>query len=173
MVLFTLRLPPLLAGLLISFLTTWVMTTRPRKPAGGQPWPTVAQQQADAIEHLLTEGAGHIDTEVIVHVTSDGNTLDDGTPLPDSIVADLIPHSFIRALIHDTHGNPIDATNRRRHPTARQKRLVKTRDQNCTDCGRNQLLEYDHVPQFETTGHTITTELELRCAPCHGKRHKR
>jgi len=167
MVLFTLRLPPLLAGLLISFLTTSVMTTRPRTPAGTAPWPTVAQQQADAIEDLLTDGAGNIDTEVILHVTSDGNTLDDGTPLADSVAAGLIPHSFIRALIHNAHGNPIDATNRRRHPTTRQRRLVKARDKNCTDCGRDQLLEYDHVPPYEQTGHTLTAELELRCALCH------
>jgi len=79
---------------------------------------------------------------------------------PDSVVADLIPESFISALIHDAQGDPIDATNRRRHPNRRQKRLVKERDRTCVDCGRSDLLEYDHVPAYETTGHTITTELE-------------
>lgn len=171
MTIFTLRLPPLLAGMLIVWLTTWIMTTRPRPTAGGD-WPTVAQQHADAIEALLTEGAGHLDTELVVHVQGEGNTLDDGTPLPDSVIADLIPISFIRALIHDAEGNPIDATNRRRHPTTRQKRLVTARDKCCTDCGRQELLEHDHVPAYEQTGHTITTELELRCAPCHTKRHR-
>ena len=174
MVLFTLRLPPLLAGMLISFLTTWVMRTRPQchnNQDTSEQWPTVAQQHCDAVEDLLTTGAGKIDTEVVLHVTGDGNHLDDGTPIPDSVVADLIPQSFISAIIHDSQNNPIDATNRRRHPTRRQKRLVKARDQHCIDCGRNELLEYDHVPAFEQAGHTITTELELRCAPCHTKRH--
>ena len=188
MVTFSLRLPPLLAGMLIAFLTTWVMTSKPTtsKPMTSKPmrtkprpvasssqaWPTVAQQHADAIEALLTNGAGDIDTEVVLHVRGDGTTLDDGTPIPDTVIANLIPESFISAIVHDSTGNPIDATNRRRHPTRRQKRLVKERDQTCVDCDRNQLLEYDHVPQYDTTGHTITPELQLRCAPCHHQRHQ-
>jgi len=171
MTVFTLRLPPLLAGILMSFLTTWIMTTRLRPNSSGE-WPTVAQQQADAVEALVTEGAGAIDTEIVLHVTGDGNTLDDGTPIPDSVIADLIPQSFISALIHDSAGNPVDATNRRRHPTRRQKRLVKARDEQCVDCGRHDLLEYDHVPAYEQSGHTVTKELKLRCAPCHAARHQ-
>jgi hypothetical protein len=193
MVTFNLRLPPALAAMLIRFLTTWIMRSKPsqspssadrdrgvlnsnshaqRSKSGGLPaWPSVAQQGADAIEALLTDGAGSVDTEIVMHVSGDGNTLDDGTPLSDSVVAKLIPESFIRALIHDSHNNPIDATNRRRHPNMRQKRLVKARDQHCIDCGRKELLEYDHVPAYEETGHTITAELRLRCAPCHHQRH--
>jgi hypothetical protein len=33
-------------------------------------------------------------------------------------------------------------------------------------------LEYNHVPAYEQTGHTIATELKLRCAPCHTNRHR-
>lgn len=168
MVTFTLRLPPQIAAILIGFLTTWVMTTRPR-PAPGAPWPSVAQQHADGIHDLITNGSGTVDTEVVVHVRGDGNTLEDGTPLADSVVADLIPHSFIRALVYDSNANPIDATNRRRHPTLRQKRLVNARQPACVDCGDNRLLEYDHQPPFHQTGHTITTELHRRCAPCHSR----
>lgn len=171
MVCFTLRLPPLLAGMLITFLTTWVMARKPSNSAADA-CPTVAQQHTDAIQALLVDGGGTIDTEVVVHVSGEGNTLDDGTPLSDSAVARLAPESFIRALIHDSAKNPIDATNRRRHPSQRQKRLVKARDENCVDCGRADLLEYDHVPAYEQTGHTITTELRLRCAPCHRRRHR-
>jgi hypothetical protein len=170
MVSFSLRLPPLLAAMLITFLTTWIMRSTPSKTAQ-EKWPSVAQQGADAMEALLTDGAGSLDTEIVMHVSSDGNTLNDGTPLSDSVVAKLVPESFIRVLIHDSHNNPIDATNRRRHPNMRQKRLVKARDQHCVDCGRKDLLEYDHVPAYEETGHTITTELRLRCAPCHHQRH--
>jgi len=128
--------------------------------------------EPEDIGALLTDGAGDLDTEVVLHVAGDGNTLDDGTPIPDSVIADLIPHSFIRALVHDSQGNPIDATNRRRHPTRRQKRLVKARDRHCIDCGRHDLLEYDHQPAYEQTRHTITTELRLRCAPCPAQRHQ-
>ncbi len=170
MVLVSLRLPPMIAALLISFLTIWVMRSRP-KPVAGEAWPSVAQQHADAVEALLKEGAGNIDTEVVVHVNGDGSALADGTPIADSVVAKLIPESFISALVHDSAGNPIDATNRRRHPTRRQRRLVDARDQCCVDCGRTELLQYDHVPAHEQSGHTVTTELRRRCAPCHQQRH--
>lgn len=170
MVVFTLRLPPLIAGMLITFLTSWVMTSRPKRNTADA-WPTVVQQHADAVHALVSNGGASIDTEVVVHVRGDGNTLDDGTPVPDSVIADLIPTSFISALVHDASGDPIDATNRRRHPSRRQKRLVKERDQACVNCGRHELLEYDHMPAYETTGHTITGELKLRCAPCHQRRH--
>ncbi len=41
--------------------------------------------------------------------------------------------------------------------------LFKAYDHQCVDCGRSDLLDYDHVPDYEETGHTVTTELELRC----------
>lgn len=59
-----------------------------------------------------------------------------------------------------------------RFPTDRQKRVVKERDTTCVDCGRHDLLTYDHNPNYSTTGHTIINELELRCAPCHWQRHR-
>ena len=61
---------------------------------------------------------------------------------------------------------------KQRHPTDRQKRVVKERDRVCVDCKRQTLLEFGHVPAYEDTGHTIVNELELRCAPCHRDRHE-
>ena len=67
---------------------------------------------------------------------------------------------------------PIDASNRRRHPTPRQKRVVmETHNHECVDCQSTDLLELDHNPPHHQTKHTITTELEPRCAPCHRARH--
>jgi len=40
------------------------------------------------------------------------------------------------------------------------------------DCGATVLLQYDHVPEFEVTRHTVVEELQLRCAPCHQRRHR-
>ncbi len=70
----------------------------------------------------------------------------------------------------DAAGDPIAVSHRRRHPTTRQKRYVNARDQACVDCGRHQLLQYDHVPDHQTTQHTRVDELQLRCAPCHQRR---
>ena len=172
MVSFTLRLAPLLAGRLEAELTTRVMRSRPPVMSIGD-WPTLAQQHADALEQLLVEGAGSASVEVVLHVRGDGCTLDDGTPVPGSVVERVAPEGFVRALVHDADGRPINASAKQRHPSTRQKRVVKERDRHCVDCGATSLLEYDHVPDFAVSGRTVVDELELRCAPCHQRRHER
>ncbi|MCP5032124.1 MAG: DUF222 domain-containing protein [Actinomycetia bacterium] len=171
MIRFTLRLEPLIAATLISLLAKIVMRPKPR-PATSESWPTAAQQHADAFNEVLSEGAGAVDTEVVVHVRADGATLADGTPIADTVVERIAPKSFIRALIHDANGKPVDASNRRRHPTTRQKRVINERDSHtCVDCGRSDLLNYHHHPDYGQTNHTVTAETELRCAPCHHRHH--
>lgn len=174
MVTFTARLPPLDAGVLIGQLTGEVMRSRPN-PASIEHWPTLAQQHADALVRLFHEGVGALVTELVIHVRDGGTlaTLDDGTPLPMSAVEWIAPEAFIRALIHDAANRPINASSRRRHPSTRQKRVVRERDRACVDCGATTLLEYDHVPDFDQTHHTVAEELQLRCAPCHQRRHER
>lgn len=169
---FSLRLPPLMAGMLIAAVTTIVMGNRTPKRTPGQSWPSLAQQHADALETLLTTGPRELATEVVIHVRGDGNTLDDGTPIPDSVVRHIAPKAFLRALIHDANGRPINASSRQRHPTVRQKRVVNERDRGCVDCGTTQLLQYDHNPSYATSKRTIIDELQTRCAPCHHRRHQ-
>jgi hypothetical protein len=41
----------------------------------------------------------------------------------------------------------------------------------CEPDGINDLGEYDHVPAYEVTRRTVVDELQLRCAPCHHRRH--
>ncbi len=167
---FSARLPPLIGGQLISQLTTRVMSTQ-HADASPDAWPSLAQQHADALAQLLRDGSASITTEIVVHVRADGATLDDGTPLPMSVVERIAPEAFIRALIHDADGRPINASAKQRHPSTRQKRVVKERDKVCVDCGAATLLQYDHVPDFDVTQHTVVEELQLRCSPCHQRRH--
>ncbi len=170
MTIYTCRLPPLPAGHLDAALTARIMRSKPRPTDQGE-WPTLAQQQADALIALLQEGTGPTITEIVLHVRGDGTSLDDGTPIPSTVIERIAPGAFLRALIHDADGHPVNASSRRRHPTTRQQRVVHERDRACVDCGRHDLLHYDHVPAYEQTGRTITTELQLRCAPCHRRRH--
>ncbi|MFN3256766.1 MAG: DUF222 domain-containing protein [Ilumatobacter sp.] len=172
MVAFTARLEPLVAAALIARLTSWVMSNQPEVLTFDE-WPTVAQQHADALAALIEgdESVRRLVTEVVLHVRGDGAALDDGTPLPLSSVIRVAPEAFVRALVHDAAGRPINASARRRHPSVRQKRVVKERDRACVDCGAATLLEFDHVPDFAITHHTVVDELQLRCAPCHHRRH--
>ncbi len=134
--------------------------------------PSMAQQRADAFALLFLDAGVEITTEVVIHVRGDGTTFDDGTPVTNNAVCPRLDESFIRMLIHDSNRRPIDATNRRRHPTARQKRVVlEAHNHECVDCQSTELLELDHNPPFDETHHTVTTELEPRCAPCHRARH--
>ena len=122
---------------------------------------------------LVTEGGAEVVTEVVLHVRGDGCTLDDGTPIAESLVERIAPESFIRALIHDAERRPINASGAHRHPTQRQKRVVHERDRACVDCGSTEFLQYDHDPDFDTSQQTVIEDLWLRCANCHRDRHLR
>lgn len=168
------RVPPARGGVLTAAVDAQVMRrTLPPDAGDDGCWPSLAQQRIDALIELLTSEGGGAQFEVVVHVRGDGCTLDDGTPLTESAVAQLLPASFVRLLIHDAERHPVNASGRQRRPTTRQKRVVKERDRACVDCGSHDLLEYDHVPAYEVTGRTVVEELELRCAPCHRSRHLR
>ena len=173
------RYPPASGGVLTSTVDTQVMRAKRGEDAPTDAstspsvtkWPTLTQQRADALITVITNGGANVTTEVIIHIRGDGATLDDGTPIADSAVAQLLSQAFIRVLIHDANGRPINASSRQRHPTDRQKRVVRERDRACVDCGSTNLLIYDHDPDYEQTRHTIIEELKIRCAPCHHKRH--
>lgn len=136
-------------------------------------WPSLAQQRADALTELVRSGGATVETEIVVHVRADGLTLDDGSPISDSLVERIAPLSFIRALIVDAERRPINASGRHRHPTDRQRRVVKARDGACVDCGTTEFLQYDHEPAFAQSRRTLVDELRLRCWSCHRARHDR
>ena len=164
-VLLTMRLSPVDAGFVVAGIDGEVMR-QAQVPRDSESWPSLAQQRADAVVALFRGCGASAAAEVVIHVRGDGATLDDGTPVTESAVAELVDESFVRALIHDAEGRPINASSRQRHPTTRQKRVVKERDRACIDCGSTELLEYDHVPDFEQSQRTLVDELQLRCAVC-------
>ncbi len=170
----TFRLPPAEAASITHAIDAELVRARPRLDASADAWrrwPSIAQQRADALVRLMTGGGSRYVTEVVVHVRGDGATLDDGTAIAGSIVERIAPDAFVRALIHDAAGRPINASGRHRHPSARQRRVVKERDGGCVDCGGTDFLEYDHEPGFGTTRRTVVDELRLRCRVCHRARH--
>lgn len=179
----TFRLPPAQAAVLTTAVDQWVLRNRPTSTLRGESasadagsprnvrWASMAQQRADGLTGLVAEGGTDIVTEVIVHVRADGCSLDDGTPIAGTIVERIAPLAFIRALIHDADSRPINASGRQRHPTTRQKRVVRERDRRCVDCGGTAFMQYDHVPPFEVSRRTLIDELEGRCWTCHTARH--
>lgn len=172
------RLPPDDGGAVVAAIRDAVRRRGPNKGADGAPadaprWPSLPQQRADALVECITGGSSNRTTEIVLHVRGDGARFDDGTPITATALERLAPQAFFRALVHDAEGRPANVSRRRRHPDARQRRLVRERDRVCVDCGSSELLEYDHVPDYQLTGHTTAEELQLRCAPCHRRRHDR
>ena len=172
MVVGTFRLPPGDAAPLTAAVDALVRRNRPDASADASRWPSIAQQRADALVELLRAGGVSVISEVVLHVRGDGCTLDDGTPIPGTVVERIASTAFLRALIHDAECRPINASGRRRHPTIRQRRVVHERDGRCRDCGSTELLECDHDPPYERTGRTVVDELGERCANCHHRRHR-
>jgi hypothetical protein len=185
MVVGSFRLPPADAKKLTAPVDELVLRRRPGaraandasadacSPDGRMRWPTIAQQRADAFMEIVTGGGGELLTEIVVHVRGDGCSLDDGTPIAGSLVERIAPEAFLRVLIHDAERRPINASGRQRHPTARQRRVVRERDRACVDCGATEFLQYDHDPDFEQSRHTVVEELWLRCWDCHRNRHRK
>jgi len=183
------RLPPAEAAIVTAAIDAAVMARRsglggctaagsaPSAPVAAGPetraseWPSMAQQRADQLADLVGGGGGGVAVEVVVHVRADGCSLDDGTPIAGSVVERIAPESFIRVLIHDAESRPINASGRHRHPTLRQRRVVRERDRTCVDCGGGGPFEFDHEPDFEITGRTVIDETRLRCRVCHRARH--
>jgi len=134
-------------------------------------WPTIAQQRADALVEVVNAGGSPVPTEIVMHVRADGCTLDDGTPIAGSVIERIAPASFLRVLIHDADSRPINASGRQRHPTARQRRVVRERDRVCVDCGSTEFLQFDHDPDYAQSRRTLVDEGRLRCWICHRLRH--
>jgi len=173
----TLRLPPLAHAALGAAIDAQMLAMQSSFAASADAssrWPSIARQRADALVELLFESGAGVSTEVVVHVRGDGCTMDDGTPIADHTVAQLLPESFIRLLITEANRLPINASGRHRHPTTRQQRVARERHGNrCVDCGSTDLLQDDHIPAYADSGETHVDQLEPRCAVCHHKRHHR
>lgn len=161
--------PPSLSPTLEDLRRRW-------QPDENDDWacPSLAQQRADALFVLLLLRDVGVTTEIVIHVRGDGSTFEDGTPITTNAVARQLDDSYVRLMLHEPGRGPVDATNRRRFPTTRQKRVVLERhNHQCVDCGRTDLIELDHNPAYRESGQTVTTELEPRCAPCHRARHRK
>ncbi len=162
MVDFHARLTPEDAAIVCGVVDTMV-ARRTGVPAGT----SLSQQRADALVTICAgEGdSGGTDTEIVVHVREDGNTLTDGTPVSDHAVTKMLPTSLISLLMHDAERYPIDASPRRRFPTRRQRRVVEERQDECqrSGCHAGDFLQIDHIEPFHPDGTTTLDNLQLLC----------
>ncbi len=163
----TATLTPAAAGAVCAVIDAQVARTT--YPADAEAFPSNAQQRADALVGIVTEpaNAAEVTAEVVVHVADDGNTLDDGTPISDHAVTQMLPDSFVSLLIHDAQRQPIDASPRRRLPTRRQRRVIDQREHECghPGCHATRFLQYDHIIAYTNGGPTVVANLQRLCGP--------
>lgn len=139
-------------------------------PAGA----SLAQLRADAVIRLLGGQACSVVTEVAVHVhrSAEGAllaTLEDGTPVPEPELAEVLCEATVRAVVEDGLGRPIDATPHRPAPSRRQRRLLHARDHHCQfrSCRARAFLHAHHVIPRGEGGPTIMANLVLLCSFHH------
>lgn len=92
------RLPPQDLAMVRAAVDAEVLRRQPLyasadAPGDGSKWPTAAQQRTDALLALVRGGGAAVVTEVVMHVRADGCSLDDGTPIADSLVERIAPES--------------------------------------------------------------------------------
>ena len=157
------RLEPLVAARLIAALSTRVMRNRPHQYPDG--WPHRRPAVRRRARRSVTNGSGRAVTELVLHLRGDGVTLDDGTPIAGfGRRTASHPTSFLRALIHDAEGRRSTHPACHRHPTQRQKRMVKERDQAAASTAAAASSSSTTTsPTTRLSHRTVVDELELRC----------
>ncbi|MGB6059607.1 MAG: HNH endonuclease signature motif containing protein, partial [Microthrixaceae bacterium] len=131
---------------------------------------SLAQQRAQAFLDLVTNEGASVSTEIVIHVRGDGTRLDDGTPIADHYIDQLLPQSAVRTMIHNAERHPINVSGKHRFPTRRQQLVVNERQPACK-CGSTQFLHYHHEPPYEETQSTTLDGLQRLCGKCHRIRH--
>lgn len=147
-------------------------------PAGA----SVPQLRADAVTRLVAGNGvtGAPASEVLIHVHAGPEgaviaTLDDGTPVPDPELGSVLCEATVRALVHDSAGQPVDASPGRPAPSRRQRRLLQVRDRHCQypGCRASSFPHAHHVVPREHGGPTIMANLVLVCSFHHRLLHRR
>ncbi len=177
MMVITSRLPPIDGAHLTSLIDSESM--RGNTVADDM----VGQQRADGLMTLLTSSTngddqGSVRAEIVVHVTANEHgglihALQDGTPLPEAQASELLCGASIRAIVHDSKGQPIDASPAAPSASKRQRRLLMARDKHCQyrGCRATMFLHAHHIGFRENGGPTIIANLVVVCSFHHRHIH--
>ncbi|MDW3220071.1 MAG: DUF222 domain-containing protein [Acidimicrobiales bacterium] len=151
---------------------------------------TLDQRLADAVTQLITgarrEGdrPPHPKSNVTVLIdiaamtSDDGSPLaslvQDGQPLPASVLDRLLCVSTITPILFNGPANPIWVGRDHRHATLTQWRALIARDRGCIGCGATpDRCEAHHIEHWEHHGDTDIDNLVLVCTRCHHNIHDR
>ncbi|MYI56491.1 MAG: DUF222 domain-containing protein, partial [Acidimicrobiia bacterium] len=139
------------------------------------------QRAADVVAELL---GGHSDctrqqTNLLVLTDYDHATghllnprLDDGTPIPVEVAAELAVGARVMPVLFDAHWQNI-AIGTSRNPNEAQRMLLAARDGGCIGCRATvEESEGHHIKFWRHGGLTLVPNLALLCHSCHDLVHE-
>ncbi|MEM8708518.1 MAG: DUF222 domain-containing protein, partial [Actinomycetota bacterium] len=140
---------------------------------------THAQRRADALAELIGEdtASGPVHPKHQVHIVwnldEPNATWLDGTPLPDSVLAQLGPTADVIGHLFDGAGHALWQGRTKRLATIAQWRALIVSTRGCNRCGATiDRCQAHHLREWLDGGGTDLPNLELLCHTCHGIEHR-
>lgn len=98
--------------------------------------------------------------------------LDDGTPVPAEVAAELSKDARVMAIPHDANWHNI-AIGTSRNPNEAQRMILAARDRGCIGCPATvEETESHHIKHWRDGGPTLIDNLALLCYTCHELVHE-
>ncbi len=141
------------------------------------------QRAADALAQLITGDSNHLRPNTSLLLIADydvlsgalGNPrLDDGTPLPADLLAELATGAKVLPAVFDATWANLALGTSRRNACDAQKLVLAVRDGGCISCGAHtETTHAHHVHYWSHNGPTDIPNLASLCPRCHDLIHDR
>ena len=144
-----------------------------------------ADALAELAEHYLASAATDDDSrqrsnadryQVVLHVETDSAAaeIEDGPAVSEETARRIGCDASLRAMTHDTHGNPLDIGRRSRTISAAMRRALYKRDRGCrfAGCTRTRPAEGHHIVHWADGGETKLGNLVTLCGHHHRLIHE-
>ena len=139
------------------------------------------QRAADALAQLITGDGNHLRPATSLLLIADYDTvagqlanprLDDGTPLPADLLAELAVNSKVLPAIFDAKWSNLALGTSRRNASDAQKLVLAARDGGCISCAAHtETTHAHHIRFWSHDGPTDIPNLATLCPSCHDLVH--
>ena len=139
------------------------------------------QRAADALAQLITGEGNHLRPATSLLLIADYDTvagqiakprLDDGTPLPADLLAELATNAKVLPAIFDATWSNLALGTSRRNASDAQKLVLAARDGGCISCqAHTEATHAHHIRFWSHDGPTDIPNLATLCPHCHDLAH--
>ena len=139
------------------------------------------QRAADALAQLITGDGNHLRPATTLLLIADYDTvagqianprLDDGTPLPADLLAELATNAKVLPAVFDATWSNLALGTSRRNASDAQKLVLAARDGGCISCqAHTETTHAHHIRFWSNHGPTDIPNLATLCPSCHDLVH--